>query len=65
MPTIADFLGIKITIFYRDHPPMYVHVTYQDYQSRFSITSGDLLDGSIPQRQKRIVKNWILANSTL
>jgi hypothetical protein len=62
VPTIAEFLGLRVTIFYRDHPPMHVHVTYQSHQARFLIETGELIDGSMPQRQRRLVKQWIVAN---
>jgi Domain of unknown function (DUF4160) len=62
VPTIAEFLGIKITIFYRDHPPMHVHVVCQGHECRVSIESGAVLDGHLPVSRKRLIKDWVLAN---
>ncbi len=61
MPTISMFMGIIIRMYCgkSEHNPPHIHVYYQDAKARFDIVSGDLIDGTFPPRQTRLVQAWI------
>jgi hypothetical protein len=51
MPRISEFSGISIELFFHDHPPPHVHVTYGGNRARIAISSGDPISGKLPRRQ--------------
>jgi hypothetical protein len=57
MPEISRFLGIVITMFYRDHRPPHFHASYGDYEIEVSITDG-VVTGRFPGRALRLVLEW-------
>jgi hypothetical protein len=61
MPTISMFFGIIIRMYCgkAEHNPPHIHVYYQDFKALFDIVSGDMTDGNLPPRQKRLVTAWI------
>ena len=58
MPTISRFHGIKIAIFYGDHPPPHFHASHSGRQGRFSIDPPGRLDGDLPRTVVRKVLRW-------
>lgn len=58
MPTIAYFLGIAVRMFFNDHDPPHFHVRYQGFRARVLIATGDVIDGHLPGRVARLVKEW-------
>jgi hypothetical protein len=62
MPTIAFFYGIAIRMFFRDHPPPHFLATYAGHEANVSIASGEVIDGHLPTRAARLVKEWTLAH---
>ena len=61
MPTIAWFYGIAIRMYVRDHPPPHVHAIYGEIEANVSIETGEVIDGALPRRAARLVKEWTLA----
>ena len=62
MPLISSFYGILIRMYFFDvdqHHLPHIHVQYQDAHAQFAIESGDLLAGSMPRSQLRMVQAWI------
>lgn len=61
MPTISMFFGIIVRMYCgkAEHHPPHVHVYYQDFKAVFDINTGDITDGSLPSRQRRLVQAWI------
>ena len=57
MPEISRFLGIVITMFYRDHGPPHFHATYGDHDMVVSIADG-VVTGKFPRRALRLVMEW-------
>ena len=57
MPEISRFLGIVITMFYREHGPPHFHATYGEYDVQVSIRHG-LVNGKFPARVLRLVHEW-------
>lgn len=62
MPLISTFYGILIYMYWNDnkqHHRPHIHAQYAGDEGIFDIESGDLLDGSLPRRQLRLVQAWI------
>jgi hypothetical protein len=56
------FYGILVSIFYEDtdrHHLPHIHVRYQGMKAAISIEDGNLLAGSIPTKQLKMVQAWI------
>jgi len=61
MPEISRFFGIIIRMFMElepQHSIPHFHAYYQEHAAVFSIGSGDLLAGSLPKSQRRLVEAW-------
>lgn len=41
-----------------DHPPPHFHAVYQGAVAVFSIETGEILRGQIPERAVRLVREW-------
>lgn len=62
MPTISLFYGIMVLMFYRDnrqHHLPHIHVRYQDEEAVIAIESGEVLQGSLPVKQMKLVQAWV------
>jgi hypothetical protein len=55
------FFGIIIRMYYapKEHNPPHIHVYYQNESATFKISDCELLEGSMPSRQTRMVQAWI------
>ena len=61
MPELARFFNIVIRMLYADdqqHSKPHVHVVYAEYEASVGI-DGELLAGSLPERQMRILSAWL------
>jgi hypothetical protein len=58
VPTIAYFLGIAVRMFFNDHDPPHFHVRYQGFRARIRISDGEVIDGRLPRRVARLVREW-------
>jgi hypothetical protein len=62
MPILSAFYGIVIRMYFfdnRQHKLPHIHAEYQGSRAVLSIESGDVLDGSIPAKQVKLVQAWI------
>lgn len=62
MPIISQFYGIIIRIFFKDtqkHYLEHIHVQYNEYDAVYSINDIKLLEGSLPQKQHKLVIAWM------
>ncbi len=59
MPTISEFYGIKIYIFYDDHSEPHFHAYYGGDEGEISVKTGKLMVGKLPPRAMKLVKEWI------
>jgi len=55
------FFGIIIRIYFtpKEHNSPPIHTYFQENKASFSILKGEMLEGSIPQRQQRMIQAWI------
>ena len=55
MPRIAEFFGIVILMYHREHRPPHFHATYGGDSSTVRIEPIEVLEGHLPPRQLRLV----------
>ncbi len=55
MPTISQFFGIVIQMFWREHAPPHFHALYGEYESLIEIRTLDVIKGSLPRRAQALV----------
>lgn len=58
MPTISMFRGIKILMYWSDHMPPHFHATYGGNEVLISIHELEVLEGSLPSKQLKMVLGW-------
>ena len=58
MPTICEFYGMKIQMYYNDHAPPHFHVRYAGAKATVGIQSLTLLTGALPRTAERLVLEW-------
>ena len=58
MPTISEFFGILIRMYYDDHNPPHFHAYYGEYEAIISIETLELIEGALPKRAKALVVEW-------
>ena len=61
-PTISMFCGIIIRMFWEQGEPHHlphIHAVYQDETAVFSIPEGEILAGTMPRRQTKMIQGWI------
>ena len=58
MPTVSTIDGIKIQVYWDDHPPPHFHAEYGDYRASIAIDGLRMIHGYIPVPQFRKVVAW-------
>jgi muramidase (phage lysozyme) len=61
MPELARFYGIIIRMYFEANAPHHrphFHAYYQDQVAIYTIDEIELISGSLPTRQKRLVEAW-------
>lgn len=58
MPTISQFFGIVIQMFWREHAPPHFHALYGEYEALIDIRTLDIIKGSLPLRATAMVLEW-------
>ena len=74
-PTISMFYGIIVSMYWERgelHHTPHVHARYQEHEATFSLPEGEVLAGTLPPKQTKMMQGWIamhedelLANWTL
>jgi hypothetical protein len=59
MPTISQFYGIKIYIFYDDHNEPHFHAYYGKDEAEISVKFGNIIAGRLPKNAIRLVSKWM------
>lgn len=64
MPVISKFYGITIKIYFmqNEHNPPHLHAIYGEYMSAINIQSLEVLEGDLPDKALKLVKEWIEKN---
>jgi hypothetical protein len=58
MPTISQFFGIAIRMYYDDHPPPHFHAYYGNDAAKISIDTLEIQEGKLPRRALALVLEW-------
>lgn len=58
MPTISQFFGIVIQMFWREHAPPHFHAMYGDAEVLIDIRTLEVLKGNLPKRAQALVLEW-------
>ena len=58
MPIIARFYGILIKMYSKEHGIPHFHALYAEYNGVFEIESLEMIEGDLPNRAQRMVKEW-------
>ena len=46
-------------MYHADHPPPHIHAEYQGHEAYISIETGDIIQGRLPAKALRLIKEWI------
>ena len=60
MPLVSRFFGIRVYIYFSDHPPAHFHVRYAEHQAEFDIETLGVIAGELPRRAHTLVVEWAL-----
>jgi hypothetical protein len=60
MPVIARFYGILIKMYFSqsEHGIPHFHAIYAEYNAVFAIETLEMIEGDLPGRAQRLVKEW-------
>ena len=60
MPVIARFYGILIKMYFSqsEHGVPHFHAVYGEFNGVFSIETLEMIEGDLPVRSQRLVKEW-------
>lgn len=58
MPTISEFYGIVIRMYFMDHAPPHFHAVYGDVEAVIDIRTLELIEGFLPRRALAFVVEW-------
>lgn len=64
MPSISEFYGIKIYMYWDDfeqHHTPHIHAYYAESHAAFRF-NGKILRGEFPKTATKLVKKWVLEN---
>lgn len=62
MPIISQFYRILIQMFFEKeekHNLKHIHVRYNEYKAIYDLNC-NLIDGKLPNKQKKLVEAWII-----
>jgi len=60
MPVIARFYGIVIKMYFSqsEHGVPHFHAVYGEYNGVFAIETLEMIEGDLPSRSRKLVKEW-------
>ncbi len=61
MPTVAEFYGIVIQMYFAGHNPPHFHARYGNSKALVRIADGEIIQGRSPPAAARLVREWALA----
>jgi len=63
MPTISQFFGILIRMYYDAHNPPNFHVIYGEYEALIHINTLEVIKGYLPKRVLALSIEWAVMHS--
>lgn len=58
MPTVSAFRGVKVQLFWDEHPPPHFHVLHGGDDCSLVIDTLDIMEGELPPRILAMVRAW-------
>jgi hypothetical protein len=58
MPTISNFYGIMIQMFWNDHAPPHFHALYAEHEVIVDIRTLEIMRGKMPRRALALILEW-------
>ncbi len=58
MPTISQFFGIVIQMFWREHAPPHFHALYGEFEALIDIRTLEVIEGKLPKRALALTLEW-------
>jgi hypothetical protein len=58
MPTISQFFGIVIQMFWREHAPPHFHALYAEHEALIDIRTLEVIGGRLPKRALGLTIEW-------
>ena len=58
MPELSRFYGVRIMMYYDDHPPSHFHALYAEYEALIDIETLAVIAGDLPSRALGLVIEW-------
>ena len=58
MPEISRFLGISITMYFKDHAPPHFHAEYNGIEILVDINSNNVIKGVFPSNKLKLILAW-------
>ena len=58
MPTISQFYGITIRMYFDDHPPPHFHAYYGNDAAKIDIESLEITEGKLRRRTIGLIQEW-------
>jgi hypothetical protein len=62
MPKVCSFYGIKIYIYWDDHPRPHFHAKYGGQEMVVAVNGLKISEGSLPHQATRLVMKWAKEN---
>ena len=62
MPNIGSFNGIRIRMFFNDHPPPHFHARYGGFKATVDIGTRAIINGQLPAPILNRVRKWAKIN---
>jgi hypothetical protein len=60
MPTISQFFGIVIQMFWREHAPPLFYALYAEHEALIDIRSLEVIGGRLPKRALALTIEWAI-----
>lgn len=58
MPTISQFFGVVIQMFWREHAPPHFHALYAEHEVQIDIRTLEVIVGYLPKRALALTIEW-------
>ena len=60
MPTISQFFGISIRMYFDDHGPPHFHAYYGAHAAKIEIETLRIQEGKLPRRARNLILEWAI-----
>jgi hypothetical protein len=60
MPVVARFYGIIVKMYFsqREHGVPHFHAVYGEYNGVFDVNTLEMIEGDLPLRAQRLIREW-------